>query len=287
MVPVGTTGRAALDAQSILRSGGSKRNGTVVGYKFTICRFNLTSMAIVFRNIDFYRLEYEHFQRDVYVLIEGTFNASKRFLDEECKTELAKTKAAMDKTPDDEYHRYLEDEYEGTLHTNVSQERFLRNMALVALASRLTHALRKMSKSAESFSPRTKEDKKRYKKTTLSEFGRLQVEYKERFGIEFADRVGFLDVMNDVRNQIVHDGAEAQTFKFLYEVQYSDAPELMDTSFADEYPAYVSEDGSEVSVSEEQLQSFIKSSVELAGWLVSELRTRELAHLKAQGNAPQ
>jgi hypothetical protein len=91
-------------------------------------------------------------------------------------------------------------DYGDVLLTNISQERFLRNMALVALASRLTHALRNMTKSAESFSPRAK----RYEKMThLSEFNRLWLEYGERFGIDFtvhADRIAFVEPMREVRN---------------------------------------------------------------------------------------
>jgi hypothetical protein len=150
-------------------------------------------------DIDSYDDEYQQFQRDIYLLIEGTLNASKQYLDKECGTELAKIKAAMDKA-DDKYHQYLEDEYGDVLLTNISQERFLRNMALVALASRLTHALRNMTKSAESFSPRAK----RYEKMThLSEFNRLWLEYGERFGIDFtvhADRIAFVEPMREVRN---------------------------------------------------------------------------------------
>ncbi|HZZ17292.1 MAG TPA: hypothetical protein VFE08_15185 [Candidatus Sulfotelmatobacter sp.] len=248
-------------------------------------------MHDIIRSVDFYHDEYEQFQRDVYLLIEGTLNASKKFLGDECETELTKIKTVMDKTHDAEHHSYLEDDYGDVLLTNISQERFLRNMALVALASRLTHALRNMSKSAESFSPRTDEHKKRYKKTHLSEFQRLWLEYRERFGIDFVvhkDRIAFVDVMNDVRNQIVHEGAEAETFKFLYEFDANDAnPQYMDTSFADKYPDYVSEDGSEVNVSEQQLKDAIDASVKLVAWLASELRTKELAHIKAAGMAPQ
>jgi uncharacterized protein YggL (DUF469 family) len=246
-------------------------------------------MQSLFFDIDSYDDEYQQFQRDVYLLIEGTLNASKQYLDKECGMELAKIKAAMDKTTDSEHHQHLEDEYGDVLLTNISQERFLRNMALVALASRLTHALRNMSKSSESFSPRTKEHKKRYKKTHLSEFQRLWLEYSERFGIDFAvhtDRIAFIDVMNDVRNQIVHEGAEAQTFKFLYEVEANDTnPQYMETWFTETYPGYVSEDGSEVNVSEQQLKDAIDVSVGLVKWLASELRMRELEHIKAGGMA--
>lgn len=194
----------------------------------------------------------------------------------------------MDKTTDSEHHYYLQEEYGDVLLTNISRERFLRDMALVALASRLTHAVRNMSKSADSFSPRTKEHEKRYKKTHLSAFQRLWLEYGERFGIDFAvhkDRIAFVDVMNVVWNQIVHEGAEAQSFKFQYEIDTSDAnAQYGETWFADTYPAYVSEDGSEVKVSEEQLKHFIDSSVDVVKWLASELRMRELAYIKGEGN---
>ena len=57
-------------------------------------------MHDIIRSVDFYHDEYEQFQRDVYLLIEGTLNASKKFLDKECEAELSKIKAAMDQTDD-------------------------------------------------------------------------------------------------------------------------------------------------------------------------------------------
>jgi hypothetical protein len=236
-------------------------------------------------DIDSYDDEYQQFQRDVYLLIEGTLNASKKFLDVECRTELEKIKAAMDKTDDSDHHFYIQEEYGDVLLTNISQERFLRNMALVALASRLTHALRNMSKSAESFSPRTK----KYEKMKGSEFSRLWREYTERFGIDFTvhgDSIAFVEPMREVRNQIVHDGAEAQTFKYQDRIDWSEGVlAFIDNSFAEKYPDYVSEDGNEVNVSEQQLKDTIEASVKLVKWLAVELRTRELAHIKAGGMA--
>ena len=61
----------------------------------------------------------------------------------------------------------------------------------------------------------------------------------------------------------------------------------MDASFAEKYPDYVAEDGSEVNVSEQQLKNTVESSVKLLGWLASELRKRELAHIRAEGMTPQ
>src|SRR5208282_5849930 len=99
---------------------------------------------------------------------------------------------------------------------------FLRNMALVALSSRLTHALRNMTKSAESFAPRKKGG---YGHRGMSEYRRLWMEYTERFGIDFtanADRISFVEPMREVRNQIVHEGAEAQTYKFNEDIDWNE-----------------------------------------------------------------
>jgi hypothetical protein len=111
---------------------------------------------------DPYKAEYEQFQWDVHMLIEGTLDASIRFLDTESKTELAKIEQWL-KTPEsikNEYRDHWVDEHTHLLVTNDGQVVFLTNMALVALASRLTHSLKKMARSAETFSPRVKEDDK-------------------------------------------------------------------------------------------------------------------------------
>ena len=117
----------------------------------------------------------------------------------------------------------------------------------------------------------------------LSEFNRLLLEYGERFGIDFAvhaDRIAFVEPMREVRNQIVHEGAEAQTFKYQSHTDWNDgALAFVDASFAKKYPDYVSEDGSEVNVSEQQLKNAVESSVQLLGWLASKLRGRQLAYL--------
>jgi len=239
-------------------------------------------------DVDFYDNEYQQFQWDVHILIKGTLDASVRYLDTKTHTDLAEIKAALEKSHDDEYQQHLVDEHVDVLETNSRQERFLRNMALVALASRLTHALRNMSKSAESFSPR----RKRYGNGKMSEFGRLWLEYTERFGIDFsanAERIEFVETMRVVRNQIVHDGAEANTFKFNDEVDWEKGvTAFLDCSFSETYPAYVSGDniGAEVSVSREQLDKTIEASVNLVGWLAKELRTRELSSIRTAKDTP-
>ena len=233
-------------------------------------------------SIDVFEIEYGQFQWDVHILIEGTLSASIRYLDTEARRELDEIEEARKKSFDDEYREHLVDEHVDVLSTNSSQDRFVRNMALVALASRLTHALRNMARSAELFSTR----KKRYGKKRMSEFDRLWVEYQERFGIDFdanKDRIAFVNTMREVRNQIVHDGGEANTFKPLGEVDWNTGDAgYLNISFSEKYPEYVWGAGmsAEVTVSEEQLQKAIKASVDLVGWLARELRARELDSIR-------
>lgn len=228
--------------------------------------------------VDFYDDEHQHFQWDINILIYGTLHASIRYLDAETETALTEIKAALDESHDAEHQQYLVDEHVDVLETNSKQEQFLRNMTLVALASRLTHALRNMTKSAESFSPR----KKRYGNKSMSEFNQLWGEYTERFGIDFnanAERIEFVETMRVVRNQIVHVGAEANTFKFNDEVKWNEGvTAFMDCSFSEKYPDYVS--GDDVSVSQEQLDKAVESSISLVGWLAKELRAKELSVLR-------
>jgi hypothetical protein len=213
-------------------------------------------------NFDTYEGEYERFQWDVHILIEGTLYAGIRFLHKEADSEALAT--------NDVQERFL------VFATYEVQERFLRNMALVALASRLTHSLRTMARWAEAFSPR----KKRYGQKGMSEFTRLWVEYKERFGIDFDDkasRIAFVETLREVRNQIVHDGSEANTLKPLDEADPSGGDSgWLDTRFSRKYPEYVNGKGSgaEVSVSQELLDKNIVASLELVAWLAGELRRR-------------
>jgi len=132
---------------------------------------------------NFYDIEFQRFQRDAYVLIEGSLDASIQHLRTATESRLAEIDAGIEKATNQGYQQYLVDEHDVVSATNSDQEQFLRNMALVALASRLTHSLNSMARSAESFSKR----KKRYtKKKRMSEFGLLWAEYQARFGIDFS-----------------------------------------------------------------------------------------------------
>jgi hypothetical protein len=229
--------------------------------------------------MDFFRDEYEPFQRDVHILIGGTLHAAIRYLGNEAKDELGRLEEWMKQDISDEAHERLVDDHVDVLAQNNDQERFLRNMALVALASRLTHSLRKMASSAELFCQR----KGRYGKTSQSEFERLWLEYEARFGIDFEahkERIAFVEPMREVRNQIVHDGGEANTIKPMDKTELIDAQlDYLDKWFSNKYPEYVhgDEGGAEVNVTEELLEKNINASIELVGWLAGELRKKQLA----------
>lgn len=120
----------------------------------------------------------------------------------------------------------------------------------------------------------------------MSEFTRLWVEYYERFGIDFdanASRISFVETLREVRNQIVHDGSEANAIKPLDEIDDAGSDSsILDMQFSTKYPEYVHGEGmgAEVSVSQELLDKNIKASIELVGRLAGELRTRELASIR-------
>jgi hypothetical protein len=85
--------------------------------------------------------------------------------------------------------------------------------------------------------------------------------------------------MRKVRNQIVHEGAEAQTYKFQEDIDWSEGVlAFIDNSFAEKYPQYVS--GGDVVVNEEQLTETVKAAISLIGWLAKQLRAKELNSLR-------
>jgi hypothetical protein len=238
------------------------------------CRM-LTAM---FADHDRFADECWSFQWDVHILIAGTLDASTAYLDINADKELAKIEEWIEKPTSAEYQEHLVDQHVEVLARNAEQLRFLRNMALVALASRLTHSLRTMARLAETFSPW----KKSYGQGHMSEFSRLWAEYRERFGIDpdaLAARIGFVEPMREVRNQIVHEGSEANTLKPFAQIDMTgDDSGWLDMAFSMKYPENVDGAGmgAEVSVSPELLNKNIKAAIGLVLWLAGELR-RELA----------
>ena len=149
-------------------------------------------------------------------------------------------------------------------------------MALVALASRLLHTLKKMARLAEHFCPSTRDYEGK------SEFLRLWAEYGARFSIDFkahADKIAFVEPII-VWNQIVHEGADANAWNdaTLESLRQGQEPTL-DTAFSKAYPHFVTGEGwnAEVVVSQEQLDLMCDASVALVRWLAKELYAQDQA----------
>src|SRR5437660_1345285 len=102
--------------------------------------------------IDIYSDAAASFEADVNLLIRNTLHAALTYLSGTADAELRDIKSALDRAVDDEAQEHLVDAHVDVLATGLSQERFLRSMALVALASCLLHALKKMARLAEHFS---------------------------------------------------------------------------------------------------------------------------------------
>lgn len=235
------------------------------------------------QHFEIYPLEADSFEADVRVLIQNTLRSALDQLSGAARAELTAIETALKKTTDDEAQEHLVDEHVDVLAQELSQQRFLRNMALVALASRLTHALRRMARTAEHFRPR----KKSYGRSSDSEFEQLWKEYTDRFSIDFsanAPRMAFVEPMRKVRNRIVHDGAEANRWNSstIESLQRGEEP-ILDTSFSEAYPEFVAGEGwdAEVVVSQEQIDSMCDAAVALVRWLATELDTQDRSAAEA------
>ncbi len=227
-------------------------------------------------DFDVFDAEYDQFREDVEGLILGALKVALGPLHALAEAEL---KELNQKNARDGGRAYDLDENVAVAQHYENQERFLRNMALVALASRLTHALRKMAKNAW-----FRKGKKKYGTGAHSEFQRLWIEYGERFGFQFEpDQIAFTDTMRVVRNQIVHDGGEANPFKEVTFEAYNQGEEgYLDLSFSKAYPTFVRGSGmfAEVEVNEKQLEEMIERSFGLVRGLAVELRKIELAYIE-------
>ena len=139
------------------------------------------------------------------------------------------------------------------------------------------HTLKKMARLAEHFCPST------HNYEGKSEFLRLWAEYEARFSIDFkahAHKIAFVEPMVRVRNQIVHEGADANTWNdaTLESLRQGQEP-MLDTAFSKAYPHFVTGEGwdAEVVVSQEQLDLMCDASVALVRWLATELDTQDQA----------
>jgi hypothetical protein len=232
---------------------------------------------------DFFDHERDYFERDLHIIIVGSFDAGMEQLAMEFTKDSAKLEADINKTTGD-HQQWLVDSHAELMMDHAEQERFLRNMAFVALGTRLIHALRKMLRTAETFCPRNK----KYRDTSMSEILRIWAEIGERFGIDLAanaDKIAFAMPLNDVRNQIVHDGGDANPQLSFEKCTVGGGDEsYLDLRFSKRYPEYVEGSGSlaAVRVTKEQFDRAFEASVVLVKWLAQELRIRQLAYVKSQ-----
>ncbi len=217
---------------------------------------------------------YDQFREDVDGLILGTLKAALERLHEGAEAQLKDLNSNIRNTG----RQFFVDQHVAVMQHNANQERFLRNMAVVALSSRLTHALRKLAKAAAHFKPRTKTYK------GGNEYQQLWNEYNDRFAIDFAanaNRIAFIEPMRKARNQIVHNASEANPFK--YGVSFDDLGKdedaYLDLSFSKDCAQYVHGTGmdAEVEISEKQLQEIVERSLSLLEWLATELRKQQEA----------
>jgi len=250
------------------------------------------------RQADPFHCEYSRFEREVHILILGTLRAANQRLADEFEEDKAKITAGLDESTIRNSERLTDDlsELHWFLH---DQQRFLLNMAVVGLASRLTHTLRQIARAAETFSPRKKNYDSDGKDN--SEFGRLWVEFRERFDVDVkadSDRAAFIQPLREVRNQIVHDGGIANPYRFRQDIQEApfdperegtpfDPNKMLNLKFSAGFPEFVDGEGldAEVAVSHEQLEYMVKSSLELVKWCAVQIRAKQLAWAKTDDDA--
>jgi hypothetical protein len=66
----------------------------------------MAGSGIVF-DFDFYESEYQQFQWDVHILIEGTLDASIEYLGTRVKSDLVQIEGALKKAYDDDHQQHL------------------------------------------------------------------------------------------------------------------------------------------------------------------------------------
>jgi len=223
---------------------------------------------------DSFGSELNNFERDVHMLILSTLDAGITNQTAEAQKHDDELKPHIENASDTALGRISEIQQDIWGYVG-DQERFLRNMGLVALVSRLIHALNVMARSAENLGSRNKDGYE-----GRDEFKQLWNEYKQRFGITFAPQhIQFIDPLRKARNMIVHKGGEANPPKALEDMELNAGDEgLYDLSFSKKYPQLITGEGyaAEVSITQEHLEAAVEKSVNLVRYVSGELRSREL-----------
>jgi hypothetical protein len=148
------------------------------------------------------------FECDVHMLILTGLDASLKLLSTETQAEDAKLMQFLPKAKGDAAE-YLAQEQADMWIQLSHQEAFLRNMALVALMSRLTHALFTMLRQTD---PWALGDSDAY--PAQDEFKKIWAAFRARFGLNLSARyIGWIEPYRRARNRIVHNGGEANPMK--------------------------------------------------------------------------
>jgi hypothetical protein len=178
----------------------------------------------------------------------------------------------------------VEDKIHGIWGYVGDQERFLRNMALVALISRLTHTLNSLARSAEGFAPR---NPKGYKAPGGDdEFKALWKEYESRFDIKFSAKlIQWIEPLRKARNLIVHKGGEANPLRPADQIDnYMDFENHRDFKFSKNYPQMVEGDGysAEIRITDKQIDKAVERAIALVRYVAKELRAKQKEHTAKQ-----
>lgn len=229
---------------------------------------------------DSFGTEASSFERDVYMLILTSLDAGLKLLNTEAKAEDDKLMQYIPTAKGEAAQRLAEDQADLWIQLG-QQETFFRNLTLVALMSRLTHALLKMLRHAETFMPRNSDGY-----AGRDEFKKIWAEFRDRFGLNISAKyVGWVEPYRRARNLIVHNGGEANVQKPLAEMDSSAGDEgIYDLSFFKKYPAFVTGEGysAEVVVTEKLLDHAVKGAIRLVKHAAEELRKLELAAAKLE-----
>jgi hypothetical protein len=230
---------------------------------------------------DSYLHELENFQRDAYILIHSSLHTGINALTAEGDAADAELTPYLESAKG-EHHEFLVDRQVSSWMDINDQQTFLRNMALVALLSRLIHALTSLAKSAQGFSPRKK-------CKGMGDFGNLWCEFRTRFSIDLVEdekgKIEFIDPLRRARNIVVHAGGEVYKPGVFIGMDTSEIEkEAFDLTFFQDCPHLVEDEGmsGSVHITQQILDEATESSINLVRWLAGQLRQKELIWLIQQ-----
>lgn len=229
---------------------------------------------------DSFGTEASAFEQDVHMLILTGLDAGLKLLKTETQAEDDKLMKYLPKAEGDAAERLAQERADMWIQLS-QQETFLRNMALVTLMSRLTHALLSMLRNAEPWAPR---DSGAY--DGQDEFKKIWADLRARFGLNLSARyIGWIEPYRRARNRIVHNGGEANPMKPFKDIDINSGDEGMyDMSFSKKYCAFVSDSGSnaEVVVTEKLLDHAVKCAIRLVKHAAERLRGLELEYKRRE-----